>query len=78
MSNKTPYEIRLEILAMAKDYFDKLHAANLAFAQEAFQNALSLSASASNEWKKFVPELYTTDDILKKASELYSFITKKE
>lgn len=78
MSNKTPYEIRLEVLAMAKDYFDKQQAASLSFAQEAFRLALSLNSAASNEWTKFVPTAYTPEDVLKKAGEFYSFIMKKE
>jgi hypothetical protein len=78
MSNKTPYEIRLDVLAMAKDYFDKLHSANLAFAQEAFRQAVALNTATLDQWKTFAPECHTADDILKKAAEFYAFISKKE
>jgi hypothetical protein len=78
MSNKTPYEIRLEVLQMAKDYLDKVQEANLAFAQQAFLQSLAVGDAVAEEWKKFIPESYTVEDVMKKAAEFYSFIQKKE
>ena len=66
---KNPFEIRSDVLAMAKDYMDKQYALNLEIAQK--------MSEASTEAFKEIP-MYTVEDVLKKAEELYSFVTKKD
>ena len=78
MSNKTPYEIRLEVLQMAKDYLDSIQQANLRFAQQAFEQALAAGTAISQDWKSFIPASYTPEDVMKKAAELYTFIQKRD
>ena len=68
MSNKNPFEIRTEVLAMAINYMDKQHAFNLEKAQKA-NEALGSSQ---------VPVMYTTEELMEKAKELYSFVSKKD
>lgn len=78
MSSKTPYEIRLELLAMAKDYLEQQQNLAHGFAQQAFAKAVQANVTAAEQWKTFIPESYSIDDILKKATELYGFVTKKD
>lgn len=84
MSNKTPYEIRLELLQMAKDYLDTVQQVQLSqvqFAKDAFAKAIELQALTVEQTKeqlaKFMPKQYTMEDLMAKANEMYSFVTKK-
>ena len=78
MSNKSPFEIRLELLQMAKDYLDKVQEANVEFAREAFSKAVALGQESADQWKKFAPAPYTIEELMKQATAMYSFINKKD
>lgn len=82
MSNKTPFEIRLEILQMAKEYMDKAQAAQIEFAKDAFYKAVEFNQLTSEQIKEqiksFIPAQYTTDELMKKAAEMLTFINKKD
>lgn len=73
MSNKNPFEIRQDVLAMAKDYMDQQWHMNIDFTRQLFEQN-----------KKTVEEMqealkpYSIDELMKKASEMYSFVTKKD
>jgi hypothetical protein len=72
MSNKNPFEIRAEMLQMAKDYMDQTWTLNAEFARQAFeQNKLS----AEEMQKALVP--YTLEDMMAKAKDLYAFVSTK-
>lgn len=77
MSNKNPFELRTDILAMAKDYMDQQYNLNLQFAQRAFEEAVTAQKVSADAWKKYVPEMYTIEDLMKKAQELYGFVSSK-
>jgi len=70
---KNPFEIRADILAMAKDYMDKQYQTNMEFTKKLFE-----------EGKKTVEEMqkaitpYSVEDMLAKAAEFYSFVSKKD
>ena len=68
MSNKNPFEIRTEVLAMAKDYMDKQYNLNLEMAQKMNE--------AMGDYK--LPSMYTTEELMEKAKEFYSFVSKKD
>ncbi len=70
---KNPFEIRTEVLEMAKDYMDKQVSLNVDFAEKMFK-AGQLTA---NEVKEAM-SMYTMDEMLKKAQEMYSFVSKKD
>lgn len=78
MSNKNPFEIRSDILAMAKEYLDRQHEINIQFAQQAFETAVAAGKVAADQWKQYVPQMYTMDELMKKAQELYGFVAKKD
>jgi hypothetical protein len=68
--NKNPFEIRADILQLAKEYMDKQIEMNMTFAEK-------LMSQGSEQYvKAFQP--YTFDDMMKVANEMYSFILTKE
>lgn len=64
---KNPFEIRTEVLAMAKDYMDKQYALNLELAQK-----------VAGESAKVLDQMYTVEELMEKANEFYSFVQKKD
>ena len=78
MSNKNPFEIRSDILAMAKDYMDRQQEVNMQFAHRAYDVALATGKVTAETWKEFVPAQYSMEELMKKASELYGFVSKKD
>jgi hypothetical protein len=70
---KNPFEIRADIMAMAKDYLDKQTALNVQY----WEKVNSLGASNLKEMKAaYTP--YTMEELVAKAQELYSFVSKKD
>lgn len=72
MSNKNPFELRTDILAMAKDYMDKQWEANVDLTKQLMEvgdkNVKDLEQAM---------QPYTVDAMLDKAKEMYSFVTEK-
>lgn len=73
MANKNPFEIRAEVLEMAKDYMDKQMSLNVDYAEKMFK-ASQISAKEVKE----AMSMYSMDEMLKKAQEMYSFVSKKD
>ena len=73
MSNKNPFEIRAEILELAKDYMDKQTSMNIEFAERMFE----LGKFSKQEYvDAFKP--YSFDEMMKTANEMYhSFVSNK-
>ena len=73
MSNKNPFEIRSEMLQLAKEYMDQQYHMNIQFAE-----------NMVNEGKKTLEDvkesyaMYTMDDLMEKAKEMYSFVSEKK
>lgn len=78
MANKTPYEVRLDLLHMSKDYLEQLRNIQLEFARAGFEKAVELGKASADEWSKFIPGQFSIDDIMKHASAMYSFVNKKD
>lgn len=72
--NKNPFEIRADILQLAKDYMDQQYHTNLNFAREMFEK----SAISVAEYNQAVKAMYSIDELMAKAQEMYSFVSKKE
>ena len=73
MSNKNPFEIRSEMLAMAKDYMDQQYHMNLEFAQKMFEEG-----KKSMEEVQQATQMYSMEDLMERAKEMYSFVSKKD
>ena len=72
-ANKNPFEIRSDMLAMAKDYMDQQYHMNVEFANK----ALDLNKKTIDEVKDFY-KMYSIDELMEKAKEMYSFVSKKD
>jgi len=73
MSNKNPFEIRTEMLHMAKDYMDRQWEMNYMFTQQMFDQGKKTAEEMQAALKP-----YSTEEMMKKAAELYSFVSKKD
>jgi len=73
MSNKNPFEIRADMLQMAKDYMDQSWQLNYSFVQQLFEQN---KATVAEMQKALTP--YSTEELMKKAQEFYSFVSKKD
>ena len=73
MSNKNPFEIRADMLAMAKDYMDKHWEMNYTFSLEMFEQGKKTAEEMQSALKP-----YSMDELMKKAQEMYAFVAKKD
>ena len=71
--SKSPYEVRLDLLQMAKDNLDKQYQMNLDLAWKAFEANKELYKEA----EKYMPKMITPEEIIKQAEKLQGFINKK-
>ena len=76
--SKTPYEIRLELLQMAKDHLDASFKAQVDFAAQMMSALVAANKSSQQELERLIPVSYTVDEITKKAAEMYAFVLKKD
>lgn len=75
--SKSAYELRMEMLTMAKDYMEQQYNCNYQFAKDAFDMAVKTGKASMDEWQKYAPKFYDFSDVMKKAEELYKFVDKK-
>lgn len=72
MSNKNPFEIRQEVLGMAKDYMDRAWEMNMELAQRLYTNSRISAEEFADSMKP-----YSLDSLMEKAEEMYKFVSKK-
>jgi methionyl-tRNA synthetase len=70
---KNPFEIRADILAMAKDYMDKQYQTNMDFTKKLFEEGKKTAEEMQAAIKP-----YSIKDMMDKATEFYSFVAKKD
>lgn len=74
MSNsKTPYEIRLEVLQMAKEMMDKEYES----AVSKYWDMVDQATKTNQKLLASMPDMYRPDQVMKKALELYGFVNNK-
>lgn len=77
MTNKNPFEIRAEMLQLAKEYMDQQYHMNIQFLEnmmaEGKKTREEIEAQLKDAYK-----MYTMDDLMEKAKEMYNFVSKKE
>lgn len=82
MTSKNGFEIRLEVLRMAKEMMDQQYNdASNAYWTAVNGLAASWNKSASElieQTSSMKPVMYSPEDIMKKAQELYGFVVKKD
>jgi len=70
---KNPFEIRQEVLKMAKDYMDRTWEMNYMFTQQLFEQGKKTAEDMQEALKP-----YSTEELMKKAAELYTFVSKRD
>ena len=71
--NKNPFEIRAEMLQLAKAYLDQQYEMNVTFAQNMFEQGKIQMEEVQKAYK-----MYSMDELMAKAKEMYSFVSTKE
>ena len=78
MSNKNPFELRFDVLRMAKEMMDQQHE----IAQNKFYQMVDQAREQNKDiqdiFEKYTPKMYQPKEIMDKADELYKFITKRD
>ena len=77
-SNKNPFEIRLEILKMAKEMMDRQYEDQVALAHAMMNEFKEAGKTAEDYFSKYAPKMYDPKAIMEKAQELYGFVSKKD
>lgn len=73
MSNKNPFEIRAEMLQLAKDYMDQQYHMNVQLANDMFEQGKKTYEEVQAAYK-----MYSIEELMAKAKEMYSFVCSKE
>jgi len=73
MTHKNPFEIRAEMLHLAKDYMDTQQQMNIQFANDRYKQSKKNMQNVQETYK-----MYSRDDVIKKAKEMYSFVSTKD
>jgi len=73
MSNKNPFEIRADMVQLAKEYMDKQWEANMDL-----MNNMYDQGKATIEQMQEAYQPYSVKDMMEKAQEMYSFVSKKD
>lgn len=71
--SKTGYEIRADILALAKDYLDKQNALNMEYGKRMIEAGNNTLVQVVQN----MPKPYTLDEMLEIAERMYTFVGKK-
>lgn len=73
MASKNPFEIRAEMLQLAKDYMDAQYNLNIQLVNDLFEQN-----KASIDEVKEAYKMYSLEELMDKAKEMYSFVSKKD
>ena len=73
MTHKNPFEIRTEMLQMAKDYMDQQYQMNIQLANDLYEQGQKTAEEVKDAY-----QIYSVEDMMNKAKELYSFVSKKD
>ena len=73
MTNKNPFEIRAEMLQLAKDYMDQQYQMNIQFAEKMMDQGKKTAEELQEMYK-----MYSMEELMEKAKEMYSFVSKKD
>ena len=75
---KTPYEIRFDLLAMAKDLLDRQYEQSVAMAWQALEKGMETNKTLYKDLEKYVPKMFTPEEIIEQAERLQGFVSKKD
>jgi len=78
MSTKTPFELRFDVLAMAKELMDQQYEIANQQYWTLIDQAQKNSQDVTEVFEKYTPKMYQPSEIMAKAEELYKFVVKKD
>ena len=73
MSNKNPFEIRADMLKLAKDYMDSQYHMNVQLMNDMYEQGNKTYEEVQDAYK-----MYSMDELMNKAKEMYSFVSDKK
>jgi len=73
MTSKNPFEIRAEMLQLAKEYMDQQYQMNVQFAEKMMDQGKKTAEELKEMYK-----MYSMEELMEKAKEMYSFVSKKD
>ena len=73
MSNKNPFEIRADMIKLAKDYMDAQHQLNIQLMNDMYEQGKKTYEEVQEAYK-----MYSMDELMAKAKEMYSFVSTKD
>ena len=73
MSNKNPFEIRAEMIKLAKDYMDQQYHMNVQLMNDMFEQGKKTYEEVQDAYK-----MYSMEELMAKAKEMYSFVSTKD
>ena len=73
-----PYQIRYDVLNMAKEMLDKQYDIQMEVAYKAMDMYKDNAEQALEAYKNYIPKAITPDEIKAQADKLYEFVTTKE
>jgi len=76
--SKNPYEIRFDLLTMAKEMLDRQYEQASTMAWEAMTKAMESNKDIYKDIDKYVPKMFTPEEIIIQAEKLQSFINNKD
>jgi len=71
--SKNPFEIRAEMLQLAKEYMDQQYHMNVQFAESMIEQGKKTIEDVQSSY-----QMYSMDDLMEKAKEMYSFVSNKD
>ena len=71
--NKNPFEIRADMLKLAKDYMDQQYNMNIQLMNDMYEQGKKNYEEVQKAY-----QMYSIDDLMKKAKEMYSFVSEKK
>lgn len=71
--SKNPFEIRTEMLTLAKDYMDKQHELQIQLMNDMYEQGKKTYEEVQEAY-----QMYSMEDLMNKAKAMYSFVSNKD
>lgn len=70
-----PFELRTKLLEMATDHLQRQHDLSCEFAKETFAEMIKTGQALQADYERYLPKMYTFDDVVREAQKLYGFVS---
>lgn len=73
MSSKNPFELRAQVLHLAKQYMDQQYQMNVKFAQDMLDQGKKTIEEVQEAYT-----MYSMEELMEKAKEMYTFVSDRK